>query len=39
VDFGSLGSARKAFWEIGLLDWMYTRVGGRTLLSFSADVC
>ena len=38
LDFGSLGFARRAFWKIELLDWMYARVDGRTPLSFSVDV-
>ena len=38
MDFWSLGSARRAFQKIGLLDRQYARVGGRTPLPFSANV-
>ena len=31
LDFGSLGFTKRAFLEIGLLDQMYAKVGGRTL--------
>jgi hypothetical protein len=38
LDFGSLGSAIRAFWENWTLDQMYPKVGRCTFLSFSIDV-
>jgi hypothetical protein len=39
LGFGSLRTLEGHFGEFGFLDWMYTRVVGRTLMFVVEDIC